>query len=142
VQDPNAPFGQPPTTPPALPPSGFQPPGNGSPGIGDPAEDFLGWVGLVLGAVGWLSCCCSIIPFVGMIGNILGMLIAVAAVVLGGVSVYNAKREGRSIVIGVIAISLGATRLGLFLGLIILVLVLLALGVGGSFLAGLQQQMH
>lgn len=141
MQDPNAPFGQPPTTPPALPPSGFQPPGNALPAIGDPAEDFLGWIGVALGAVAWLACCCSIIPFVGMIGNILALLLAIAAIVLGGVSVYNAKREGRSIVIGVIAIALGATRLGIVVAIIVLVLVLLALGMGGSFLAALQQQM-
>jgi len=141
VQDPNAPFGQPPTTPPALPPSGFQPAGNGSPAIGDPAEDFLGWIGVALGAVAWLACCCSIIPFVGMIGNILALLLAIAAIVLGGVSVYNAKREGRSIVIGLIAIALGPTRLGIVPPNIGPVLVLLALGMGGSFLAALQQQM-
>jgi hypothetical protein len=59
--------------------------------------------------------------------------------VLGAVSVHGARREGRPIVVGAIAIALGAARLGLVLALIVLAVVLVALGVGGGFLASLPQ---
>ncbi|MFN7700609.1 MAG: hypothetical protein ACK6CU_07210 [Deltaproteobacteria bacterium] len=131
VQDPNTQFGSPPTAP--------APPPPGSSAIGDPAEDPFGWAGVGLGAVSWLACCCSIIPVVGMVGNILATLLAVAATVLGAVSVHGARREGRPIVVGAIAIALGAARLGLVLALIVLAVVLVALGVGGGFLASLPQ---
>ncbi|MBN8615348.1 MAG: hypothetical protein J0L92_32435 [Deltaproteobacteria bacterium] len=143
MHDPNAPFGQPPASPPgqaplALPPSGFTP---------DPApyqrdEDYFGWIGLGLGVVSWLMCCCSIIPFVGLITNVLAFVMALAAIILGALSFRNARRGGQDAVLGIAAMVLGGARFGLVVVAIILVVVALLLGVGGGMLSALTQGMH
>lgn len=142
MHDPNAPFGQPPTTPPgaplALPPSGFTP---------DPApyqrdEDYFGWIGLGLGIVSWLMCCCSIIPFIGLIANVLAFVMAAAAIVLGALSFRNARRGAGDATLGIAAMVLGGARFGIFVALIIVVVVMLLLGLGGGFLTALSQGMQ
>lgn len=131
MNEPLAPFEPP--QPPALPPAAPPLPG------GEEGEDYLGWIGVVCGAITWLSCCCTVVPFLGVIGNLGGLLFATAAVVLGGMSVYRARQRGRSVTVGVIALSLGGVRLGLIALLLAVVGLLLALGLGGGLLAALDQ---
>lgn len=140
VQDPNAPFGQPPTSPPnqaplALPPSGFNP----GPAPYQRDEDYFGWIGLGLGVVSWLMCCCSIIPFIGLITNVLAFLMAGAAIVLGALSFRNARRGGQDAVLGIAAMVLGGARFGLVIFAIILLVIALVLGMGGGFLTAISQ---
>ena len=135
MQDPNTPFGQPPTTPAQLPPSGFTP----GPSTGND-EDVLGWVGVGLGAVSWLACCCSIIPFVGLVANVLALLMAVAAIILGFLSLRNAQRAGRPATLGIVGMVLGGARLGLLALAIVAVIIVFALGLGGGILSAMQQQ--
>ncbi len=143
MQDPNAPFGQPPTTPPAstplaLPPSGFTP----GPAPYQRDEDYFGWIGLGLGVVSWLLCCCSIIPFIGLVGNLIAFLMAGAAIVLGALSFRNARRDGAPAHLGIIAMVLGAARFGLVVAAIVIVVIMLLLGMGGGMLSALSQGMH
>ncbi len=136
MQDSHAPPGRPLHTQLALPPSGFTPgPSGGA------SEDVLGWAGVGLGAVAWLACCCSIIPFVGLISNILALLMAIAAIVLGGLSFHRARKEGRSSTLGILAMVLGAGRLGIIALAILVVVLALVFGIGGGMAAALQQSL-
>ncbi|MFO0713645.1 MAG: hypothetical protein U0353_27580 [Sandaracinus sp.] len=134
MQDPHGPPGQPSPAPLALPPSGFTPAPSGG-----ASDDVLGWVGVGLGGVAWLACCCSIIPFVGLISNILALLMAIAAIVLGGLSFHRARKEGRSPTLGILAMVLGAARLGIIAFAILVVVLALVFGIGGGMAAALQQ---
>lgn len=134
MQDPGAPFGQPPTTPPALPPSGFQPQRSGF-----DAEDVIGWVGVALGGASWLACCCSIIPFVGLIIQLVALLMAVGAIVCGAISYRNAKRAGGPAVLGILGMVFGGVRIAIVIAGVIIVIVMLALGMGAGFLEVLAQ---
>jgi len=135
VQDPYAPPpGQTPSAPNALPPSGFT--GGSPPGA---EEDVLGWVGVGLGAVSWLACCCSVIPFVGAIIQIVALLMAVGAIVCGALSYRNASRTGGSPVLGILGMVFGGVRIALVIAAIVIVIILLALGMGAGVLEAIAQ---
>ena len=134
MQDPYAPPGQAPSAPNALPASSFT--GGSPPGV---EEDVLGWVGVGLGAVSWLACCCSIIPFVGAIIQLVAMLMAVGAVVCGALSYRNASRSGGSPVLGILGMVFGGVRIALVIAAIIIVIIMLALGMGAGLMEALAQ---
>lgn len=117
-----------------LPPSGFQ--GAAPPGA---SEDVLGWVGVILGAVSWLACCCSIIPFVGLIIQLVALLMAVGAIVCGALSYRNATRTGGSAVLGILGMVFGGVRIALVIAAVVIVLVMLGLGMGAGILEALAQ---
>lgn len=138
----NGPYG--PTPPPYDPSSQPQQPqqelvpsGYGYGGPGAPPDDTLAWVSVALSGLGWVSCCCGPIPFVGMIGALGGGLLSVAGAVCGYLAWQKAKQQSTRTDIAMVGMVLGITKLALFVVGIIAVVGMLALGVGIVGLEGL-----
>ena len=119
------------------PPSGY---GSGGPpygGGGPPVDDTMGWVAIATGALGWLSCCCTPIPFIGLLFALGGLVFAVVATITGYLALQKAKQQNSRTDLAMIGLVLGAVRLGLTVLGIVAVVVLMALGLGAGILEGI-----
>lgn len=119
---------------------GFGPSGYGPPpsAYGPPAsDDQMAWISIALGSLGWVSCCCGPIPFIGLIGALGGFLLSIGAIVAGYMALQKAKQQNTRTDLAMIGLILGGTRVGLgVLGIVILVVLMIA-GVGIGVLEGI-----
>jgi hypothetical protein len=114
-----------------LGPSGYGPPPSQ---YGPPPDDNMAWAGIGLSSLGWVSCCCGFVPFVGIFGALGGLLFSIGGIVCGYLALQKAKQFNTRTDLAMIGIVLGAVRLGLMLLFIVLGVVLLVAGVGVGFL--------
>jgi hypothetical protein len=97
-----------------------------------PNDDTLGWVGIAASCASWLACCCTPIPFLGLLANFVGLVLATGGTVCGAIAYRNAKRGGGRTDLALVGLLIGAARLVLTLGAIGVLLVLVAvIGVAG-----------
>ena len=126
----------------ALPASGYGYGGGGQGGGPRNSNDTMAWIGVVMSSISWISCCCTPVPFVGLLFALGGMLFAIAGLVCGVIAYREGKRTGTRTDIALVGAILGGTRLGLTVGSVVLVGLLLALGVGGAILEGIANGSH
>jgi hypothetical protein len=113
------PYAQPP-----LPPSSYGQPPYGTPGA-PPPDDTMAWASIATSVASWLTCCCAPIPFVGMIVSLGGLLLAVAGLVCGILAYQQAKRVSGRTDLPIIGMVIGALRLVLTVGIVVVALVTL-----------------
>jgi hypothetical protein len=99
----------------------------------------MAWVSIALSSLGWLSCCCGFVPFIGIVGAGGGFLLSIGGIVCGYLALQKAKQQSTRTDLAMIGIVLGAVRLGLFALVIAVAVVLMIAGVG---LAGFEQYTH
>jgi hypothetical protein len=126
-QDPN----QPPAAPLAPSSYGYGPPG------GSPNDDTIAWASIVCSGLGWVSCCCGPIPFLGILAGFGGLALSVAGVICGYLALQKAKQNNGRTDLPMIGIVLGAVRLGLVVVGLVIVVGMVVLGVGVGVLEGI-----
>ncbi len=114
------------------------PSGYGGPPYGGPqGDDQMAWIGIVCSSLGWFSCCCSPIPFVGIFAAGGGLLFSIAGTICGYLALQKAKQANGRTDLAMIGLVLGAVRLGLTALAIVAIVAMVVLGVGVGVLEGI-----
>lgn len=130
--DPQQPYGAPPPGGAPLGPSGY-----GGPPMGSQGDDQMAWIGIALSGLSWVACCCSPIPFVGLVAAGGGFLFAIGGMVCGYLALQKAKQANTRTDLAMIGLVLGGVRLGLTALVIVGVIAMVVLGVGVGVLEGI-----
>jgi hypothetical protein len=94
-----------------------------------PSDDTLGWAGVAASVLSWLLCCCTPIPFVGLLANVAALLLSLVGVICGGLAYRQATQRGGRTDLALIALLVGGLRL-LVIGALFAVFVVVVAVVG------------
>ncbi len=99
-------------------------------------DDTLAWAGIASSVASWLTCCCTPIPFVGVIFALGGLLLAVVGVVCGFLAYRAAKPIGARTDLAIVGIAIGAARLIITFGVVAIALVVVGAAGIAAFVEG------